>query len=137
MLLAKPPLTKPGTVYAYSNAGYVFAGLMAEEVTGQPWEELMQQRLFDPLKMKSAGFGPTGQSNSERIDQPWGHRENHGRFETGPARQRPVHGTGGHCPLFHSRLGQVCVSAPSRCPRKTSASQTIDVPDPAHAAAGK
>ena len=35
---SKPPLTKPGTVYAYSNAGYVIAGLMAEQVSGQSWE---------------------------------------------------------------------------------------------------
>ncbi len=80
-LLSKPPLSRPGTVYAYSNVGYVMAGLMAEEVSGQSWEDLIQQRLFEPLGMKSAGFGPPGQSNRDRIDQPWGHHEIHGRFE--------------------------------------------------------
>src|SRR5262245_94368 len=59
-LLASAPQTKPGTAYFYSNAGCVLAGLMAEEVTGQSWEELMQQHLFDPLAMGSAGFGPPG-----------------------------------------------------------------------------
>ena len=98
-LLAKPPLTRPGTGYAYSNAGYVLAGLMAEEVSGQSWEELMQQRLFGPLKMASAGFGPPGKADSGRVDQPWGHRENHGRVE--PTRQdnAPCMGPAGtvHC----------------------------------------
>ena len=80
-MLSKPPLSRPGTAYAYSNVGYVMAGLMAEEVAGQPWEELMQQRLFDPLGMRSAGFGPPGQSSGERANQPWGHREIQGRLE--------------------------------------------------------
>ncbi len=98
-LLSKPPLTKPGTVYAYSNVGYVFAGLMAEEVSGQPWEELIQQRLFDPLDMKSGGFGPPGQSSSDRIDQPWGHCENHGHFEPAQRDNAPSMGPAGtvHC----------------------------------------
>ena len=98
-LLSKPPLTRPGTVYAYSNAGYVMAGLMAEEVSGQSWEELIQQRLFDPLGMKSAGFGPPGQSNRDRIDQPWGHREIHGRFEPVLRDNPPCMGPAGtvHC----------------------------------------
>ena len=98
-LLSKPPLTRPGTVYAYSNAGYVMAGLMAEQVSGQSWEELIQQRLFDPLGMTSAGFGPPGQSNRDRIDQPWGHREMFGRFEPVLRDNAPCMGPAGtvHC----------------------------------------
>jgi CubicO group peptidase (beta-lactamase class C family) len=98
-LFSKPPLTRPGTVYAYSNAGYVVAGLMAEQVTGQPWEELMQQRLFEPLGMSSAGFGPPGQSNAERVDQPWGHRESSGRIEPVLHDNPPCMGPAGtvHC----------------------------------------
>jgi len=98
-LLRMPPLTRPGTVYAYSNAGYVMAGLMAEQVSGQSWEELIEQRLFEPLGMKSAGFGPPGQSNGDRIDQPWGHQENHGRFEPVLSDNPPCMGPAGtvHC----------------------------------------
>src|SRR5207237_1946204 len=43
-LLTKPPETKPGTAYAYSNVDYVLAGLMAEQATGKPWETLMRER---------------------------------------------------------------------------------------------
>jgi CubicO group peptidase (beta-lactamase class C family) len=52
--------------------GYVLAGLMAEQVTGAPWEELMRRRLFRPLGMTSAGFGPPGKPG--QVIQPWGHR---------------------------------------------------------------
>ena len=48
------------------------AGLMAEQVTGTPWEELMRRRLFQPLGMTSAGFGPPGKPG--QVVQPWGHR---------------------------------------------------------------
>jgi CubicO group peptidase (beta-lactamase class C family) len=44
---------------------------MAEKVTGLSWEDLMHQRLFLPLDMASAGFGPPG--TKDKIDQPWGH----------------------------------------------------------------
>lgn len=57
----------------YSNVGYVAAGVMAEAVTGKTWEELMRERLFEPLGMKSAGFGPPGAIG--KVEQPWGHRK--------------------------------------------------------------
>ncbi|MDR3619777.1 MAG: serine hydrolase [Paludisphaera borealis] len=80
-LMSKPPLTKPGTTYAYSNAGYALAGLMAEQATGQPWEDLMQERLFAPLNMFSAGFGPPGAGRPGTVDQPFGHHMVRGRLE--------------------------------------------------------
>ena len=58
----------PGTQFLYSNAGYAVAGVMAERVTGEAWEDLMQRMLFEPLGMASAGFGAPGV-----IDEPRGH----------------------------------------------------------------
>ena len=55
-LMSKAPANPPGT-FEYSNAGYVVAAAMVEKVTDQPWERLIQTRLFAPLGMKSAGFG--------------------------------------------------------------------------------
>ncbi len=72
MVLANKPLHPPGSTFHYSNLGYMLAGLIAEEKTGQPWESLMRQRLFRPLGMSSAGFGPPGTAGL--VDQPWGHR---------------------------------------------------------------
>ncbi|MCX7397293.1 MAG: serine hydrolase [Planctomycetales bacterium] len=61
----------PGKTYLYSNVGFVAAGAMLEKITGEAWEELITSRLFEPLGMKSAGFGPP--SINGAIDQPWGH----------------------------------------------------------------
>jgi CubicO group peptidase (beta-lactamase class C family) len=46
--------------------------MMAEQVTKTPWEELMNRRLFEPLKMKTAGFGAPGTRG--QLDHDWGHR---------------------------------------------------------------
>jgi CubicO group peptidase (beta-lactamase class C family) len=70
-LLTSAPVNKPGTTYAYSNVGYVVGALMAEAVTGQSWENLMQERLFGPLEMTTAGFGSPARSGM--VEQPWGH----------------------------------------------------------------
>ena len=71
LALKDKPRKPPGTEFQYSNVGYVLAGAMAERVTGQAWEDLMQDGLFQPLGMATAGFGPPGTQG--RIDQPWGH----------------------------------------------------------------
>jgi CubicO group peptidase (beta-lactamase class C family) len=65
------PPHPPGTKFEYSNAGYAFAGLMAEQTTGKSWEDLMTEGLFQPLGMQTAGFGSPGAK--DKIDQPWGH----------------------------------------------------------------
>jgi CubicO group peptidase (beta-lactamase class C family) len=71
-MLAQPPLSQPGSTYAYSNVGYALAGLMAEQVTGESWENLMTKRLFEPLLMTSAGFGTPGEAGG--LKEPWGHQ---------------------------------------------------------------
>ena len=75
-ILTEAPQYEPGTKYEYSNVGYAIAGLTAEQATGKSWEELMQKGLFEPLAMKSAGFGPPGTKG--KVDQPWGHAMNGG-----------------------------------------------------------
>ena len=68
--LADPP-GRPIGVFHYSNPGYMVAAAMAEQLTGQRWETLMEERLFTPLGMASAGFGKPGTPNE--VDQPWNH----------------------------------------------------------------
>lgn len=55
----------------YSNLGYTIAGAMAETATQKSWEELMRSYLFEPLGMKSAGFGAPG--TPRKIEEPFGH----------------------------------------------------------------
>ncbi len=61
---AKTPLqTEPGTHYQYSNAGINTAARVIEVVTGQKYEDFMDERLFKPLGMKDTTFWP----NEEQI----------------------------------------------------------------------
>lgn len=64
---------KRGTqgVFAYSNAGYSVAGLMAELATQKTWRELVQAEVFTPLRMTSAGFG--WPATTPGAEQPLGH----------------------------------------------------------------
>jgi CubicO group peptidase (beta-lactamase class C family) len=66
-LLPQAPGEHRGS-HVYSNAGYVLLGAIIEARTGRTWEEMIAERVFEPLGITSAGFGsPTG------IHQPWGH----------------------------------------------------------------
>jgi CubicO group peptidase (beta-lactamase class C family) len=67
----RPLEAAPGSRFAYSNMGYVLAGAMLERIGGKTWEELAAERVFDPLGLKSAGFGP--QASLGRVDAPLGH----------------------------------------------------------------
>jgi CubicO group peptidase (beta-lactamase class C family) len=71
MALSQKPTNTPGTVTQYSNIGYVIAGAMIERATGMDWESAIEQYLFSPLGMASAGFGGLGTIGM--VDQPWGH----------------------------------------------------------------
>lgn len=75
-LLKNAPAYPPGTKNVYANGGFTIAGAMLERVTGKTYAELARERLFQPLDMDSAGFGPAG--NRDHVDQPWGHYSSHG-----------------------------------------------------------
>ncbi|HVS52891.1 MAG TPA: serine hydrolase domain-containing protein [Opitutaceae bacterium] len=70
-ILARPPDFPPGQKFFYESAGYVIIGAALEKISGRPWDELMRARLFEPLGLASAGFGPPGTPG--KLDQPWGH----------------------------------------------------------------
>lgn len=72
VIKAKPE-HPPGTKHAYSNVGFTIAGGMAEQVTGETWENLVKREVFEPLSLTGAGFGPP-KSPEETLDQPRGHR---------------------------------------------------------------
>jgi CubicO group peptidase (beta-lactamase class C family) len=65
------PAYAPGAFH-YSNCDYVVIGAILEKLGGKSWEDLMRERIFQPLHMDSAGFGGTGTVG--QIDQPWPHR---------------------------------------------------------------
>lgn len=60
--------------YKYSNMGYVLAGMIAEQVTGQSWQMLLKTEIVGPLNLDTLGFGPP-----LGADVAWGHRNVLGR----------------------------------------------------------
>jgi CubicO group peptidase (beta-lactamase class C family) len=50
---------EPDSKYQYSNAGINTAARVLEVVSGIPYEEFMQKRLFEPLGMKDTTFHPS------------------------------------------------------------------------------
>jgi CubicO group peptidase (beta-lactamase class C family) len=43
---------QPGDEFSYSNSGYDLLGAVIERVSGQPYHDFFQSRVFDPLGMK-------------------------------------------------------------------------------------
>lgn len=76
-LLTQAPVAPPGTEHVYSNAGYMVAAAMAENVSGLAWEELLYKQLVKPLGLTSIGFGWPARSGAA---QPWGHLASPGGF---------------------------------------------------------
>jgi CubicO group peptidase (beta-lactamase class C family) len=72
-LLANKPDHPPGTKYVYSHADYVIAAAMVEKKTGVTWEDLVKREVFEPLGLKSAGFGPP-KSPDDTLPEPRGHQ---------------------------------------------------------------
>lgn len=87
--------------FHYANTDYVVIGAVLEKIGGQPWEDLIRERLFQPLGMKSAGFGGTGTVG--QLDQPWPHLKTGVPTQSnGPAMDNPeVMGPAGtvHCTM--------------------------------------
>lgn len=66
------PKVPEGSPFQYSNLGYIIVGAMIEKVSGEPWDNLMQRRIFAPLGLKTAGLGP--QATFGLYDAPIGHK---------------------------------------------------------------
>lgn len=55
--LARVPLaSEPGTRFRYDSTSIEVLSRLVEVVGGQPFEQFLQQRLFDPLDMRDTGF---------------------------------------------------------------------------------
>lgn len=75
LLKQKPPSKVD---FVYSNVNYAVLGHILEVRAGKPWEEIVKERLFKPLGITSAGFGPPGAADGQidkpdELSQPWGH----------------------------------------------------------------
>jgi D-alanyl-D-alanine carboxypeptidase len=46
----------PGKRWAYNNSGYILLGAIIEHVSGQSYEQFIQQSIFEPLGMKQSYY---------------------------------------------------------------------------------
>lgn len=51
-----PVVREPGTSYMYGNFDSLVQGLIVQNVSGQPFEDYMEEHIFAPLEMNSSGF---------------------------------------------------------------------------------
>lgn len=70
-VLAKPSRWQPGSKFDYSNLGYTLAGYCAEVRAGQAFQPLLRERVWQPLGMDSAGFGPPPDTLGHRTFWRW------------------------------------------------------------------
>ena len=50
--------TRPGRIYSYSNPGYWMAGYLAEVLSGKPYADVMNDRVFAPCGMTRTTLRP-------------------------------------------------------------------------------
>lgn len=55
-IFAQPLLFTPGERYDYSSSNYLLLGEIVEQLTDEGYHAFVKSRIFDPLKMTSAGF---------------------------------------------------------------------------------
>jgi len=58
-VLAAPLRNAPGAVYEYSDLGPMLLAFIVESVSGESFDDFLQQRLFAPLGMTQTGFRPS------------------------------------------------------------------------------
>lgn len=64
-LMARQPFEfEPGEAQVYNNSAYILAGLIIEKVSGQSYEDYIEQRLFAPLGMTRSRYC----SNTEVVE---------------------------------------------------------------------
>jgi CubicO group peptidase (beta-lactamase class C family) len=83
-----------GTKWEYSNSGYAVLAMIIEKVSGKPFAQFLQERIFTPLKMKNTLAYEKGQN--EAPHRAYGHtKKDDGWHETDQSPTSAVLGDGG------------------------------------------
>lgn len=56
LIEAKPQKFEPGARFSYSNSGYAVLGMIIELVSGEPYQDFIDSRIFGPAGMARSGF---------------------------------------------------------------------------------
>ena len=95
---AKKPLDfDPGTKWQYSNTNYVLAGRIAEKASGMDLMKFLQQKIFAPLKMSTAGDCSVDKTPDDAVA--------YTRFGLGPARPALR-----EAPGWYFAAGELCMT---------------------------
>jgi CubicO group peptidase (beta-lactamase class C family) len=82
----------PGEFASYSNYGASLAGLIVEQVSGEPFAEYIERHIYQPLGIRYATFREPLPA-ALRPTRCWGIR-----WSTAPSRPCPSRSTAGSCP---------------------------------------
>jgi CubicO group peptidase (beta-lactamase class C family) len=78
--LTSVPLSHlPGEAFEYSNTNFCLLGLLVERVTGQVFEDYMQENIFTPLGLAHTTLWP---EVAESLDRAHGHQPVYGQLMT-------------------------------------------------------
>ena len=69
----------PGTYFDYCNLGYILLAAVAEQASGQRFDQLARGLVFDPLDIEG-GFNWSGVMSERRMDRIPTYRETSGQF---------------------------------------------------------
>ena len=71
-------LFAPGSRWQYSNSGYAVLAMIVERVSGKPFQDFLQERVFRPLHMDhTVGFVP---GRNQIPDRAYGYRQEKGEW---------------------------------------------------------
>jgi CubicO group peptidase (beta-lactamase class C family) len=79
-----PAPSKPGERWSYNNSGYVLLGAIIEKLTGKPWHQAIEERIAQPLGLKTIRYG-TAEASIPNMAK--GYRMG----ESGVERSAPLH----------------------------------------------
>jgi len=60
-------LFAPGSDFAYSNTNYILLGMIAEEVSGRTFDELLHEQILDPLNLTNTSFIPYEEAPADLV----------------------------------------------------------------------
>ncbi len=57
-LATLPQIFEPGKAMSYSNSGFRLLGILAQRISGLPYDQLIRETVLEPLQMNSSHFLP-------------------------------------------------------------------------------
>ena len=63
-------IASPGELYSYQNVAYSIIGEVIRSRTGKPYEQLMEEKVFGPLKMRDASMTYDDMVKNENVEKP-------------------------------------------------------------------